>query len=124
MTAIGHRVTPSLLARDLRETRAFYVDRLGFRQSASEPEKDDPHWIEVTRDGIVLQFYDDPPVGTPTAPVMSGTLYLYPDSVLDLAEEWRETIRFEWGPEVMHYGMREFAIRDPNGYLFAFTEPA
>jgi len=24
----------------------------------------------------------------------------------------------------MDYGMREFAIQDPNGYYLAFTEPA
>jgi hypothetical protein len=24
----------------------------------------------------------------------------------------------------MDYGMREFGIRDPNGYYLAFTEPA
>jgi hypothetical protein len=31
---------------------------------------------------------------------------------------------FAWGPEVMEYGMREFGVRDPNGYFLAFTEPA
>lgn len=34
------------------------------------------------------------------------------------------TFPFALGPEVMDYGMREFAIQDPNGYYLAFTEPA
>ena len=29
----------------------------------------------------------------------------------------------EWGPEDMPYGMTEFAVRDPNGYLLSFGSP-
>ena len=29
----------------------------------------------------------------------------------------------EWGPEDMSYGMREFAIKDPDGYLLSFGQP-
>ena len=28
----------------------------------------------------------------------------------------------EWGPEVYWYGRREFAVRDPDGYLLIFSE--
>jgi hypothetical protein len=28
----------------------------------------------------------------------------------------------EWDPEVYSYRRREFAVRDPNGYLLIFTE--
>lgn len=66
----------------------------------------------------------DPPCGTPQAPVCSGTFYIFPESVQRLAEELCGKVEFAWGPEVMPYGMREFGIRDPNGYYLAFTEPA
>ena len=55
---------------------------------------------------------------------MSGTLYLYPDNVDALADELRGKVAFAWGPETMDYGMREFAVQDPNGYYIAFTESA
>jgi hypothetical protein len=32
-------------------------------------------------------------------------------------------VPIEWGPEVYFYGRREFAVRDPDGYLLIFTEP-
>ena len=32
------------------------------------------------------------------------------------------SVAIEWGPEVYHYGCREFAIKDPNGYVLAFSE--
>lgn len=31
-------------------------------------------------------------------------------------------VAIEWGPEAYSYGRREFAIKDPNGYLLVFSE--
>ena len=117
------RVVPSLLAKDIGETRAFY-EKLGFALSGAHPDERNTTWIELQRDGVTLQFHSDPPGNTPSEPVCSGTFYLFPQSVDALAEEFRGNVEFAWGPEVMSYGMREFGIRDPNGYFLAFTEPA
>lgn len=35
----------------------------------------------------------------------------------------RGRVEILWGPEVYHYGMREFAIKDDNGYTLSFGEP-
>lgn len=45
-------------------------------------------------------------------------------SVDAVAEDVAGRAEIAWGPEVMPYGMRELAIRDPDGYLLAFSEPA
>jgi catechol 2,3-dioxygenase-like lactoylglutathione lyase family enzyme len=124
VTTLTNRVVPSLLARDLPATVVFYQSILGFQLTGHHPSATQPVWVEVARDGVVLQFYAEPPKGTPTVPVLSGTLYFHPVSVMSLAAELSGRVPFEWGPEVMEYGMREFAIRDPNGYLLAFTESA
>lgn len=118
---LGARVTVSLLAADLGRTLAFYQG-LGFRVTG-EYDDDDGTWAEVRRDSAVLQFFTDPPPGVPPRPALSGTIYFYPDDVAALAEEWQGKVAFEWGPEVMPYGMREFGLKDPNGYYLAFTEP-
>lgn len=120
---LGNRLVPSLLVRDLEATFAFY-DRLGFSRTGVFPDEGTPIWGEVARDGIALQFYTDPPKDTPTEPVLSGALYLYPSDVRALADEFKDVTPFAWGPEIMAYGMREFAIQDPDGYYLAFTEPA
>lgn len=122
-TSIGSRLVPALLVGDMAETLDFYR-KLGFRLTGCHPERPDPVWAEVQRDSVTLQFHTDPPSGTPPTPVCSGTFYLFPDSVTDLAEELRGKVAFAWGPEVMDYGMREFAVQDPNGYYLAFSEPA
>ena len=117
------KLVPALLVRDMSETLAFY-QKLGFKLTGCYPNHAAPIWAEVTRDSAVFQFHTDPPHGTPPEPICSGTFYIFPESVLQLAEELQGKVSFAWGPEVMDYGMREFAVQDPNGYFIAFTEPA
>ena len=118
----GARIVPSLLVQDLELTLAFY-EKLGFTQSGTDPG-DRPVWAEVTWSDVSIQFYTDPPHGTPVEPIMSGTLYVQTSNVPDLARSLDGVVSFAWGPEVMDYGMLEFAVQDPNGYFIAFTQPA
>jgi catechol 2,3-dioxygenase-like lactoylglutathione lyase family enzyme len=120
---IGRRLVPALLVRDMRETLAFY-ENLGFAVTGCFPDHSVPTWAEVTRDAVVLQFHTEPPHGTPTQPICSGTFYIFPESVPKLADELKGKVEFAWGPEVMPYGMREFGVQDPDGYFIAFAEPA
>jgi catechol 2,3-dioxygenase-like lactoylglutathione lyase family enzyme len=113
-------LTLSLLAKNLAATRAFY-ERLGFCLSGGDPSSG---WMELKRGGAVLQFYSEPPAGTPPTPVLSGTIYVRIDDVDALARTVDGLSPLEWGPETMDYGMREFALRDPDGYLIAFAAPS
>ena len=121
--SLGNQLIPALLTSDMSNTLAFFR-RLGFEVTGAAPDEASATWAEITRDGIVIQFHTEPPVGTAPIPIMSGTLYVFPDSVAALAEEFREHVEFAWEPEVMPYGLFEFGIQDPNGYYFAFAEPA
>jgi catechol 2,3-dioxygenase-like lactoylglutathione lyase family enzyme len=122
-TLADARMVPALLVRDMAETLEFY-SRLGFTLRGCAPAPDSPTWAEVERGAVRLQFHSDPPQGTPASPVCSGTFYVYADDIPALAREFEDNVEFAWGPEVMHYGMLEFGIRDPNGYYLAFTQPA
>ena len=124
--SLGSRVVPSLMVRDLDESLHFYVEKLDFEVTGRYPETGEPDWAEVRRDAVVLQFFaaSSAPEGLPARPGLSGTLYFYPASVMKLAGELRGKVLFEWGPEVMDYGLREFAVRDPDGYFLAFAESA
>jgi hypothetical protein len=53
----------------------------------------------------------------------TADLYLGSDDVLGLHAAIKDLVKVEWGPEVYFYGRREFAVRDPDGYLLIFTEP-
>lgn len=121
-TSLGERLVPALLVRDMAETLNFY-EKLGFQVTGCHPQREQANWAELQRDGITLQFYTEPPHGTPFQPVCSGTFYLFPKCVDALAAEFCSKVTFAWGPELMDYGLFEFGIRDPNGYFFAFAEP-
>ncbi len=120
---LGDTLVPSLLVQDMAATLEFYAV-LGFEITGRFPEAADFTWAEVSCGELRLQFFTEPPRHTPQQPVFSGTLYFFPDSVEALAAELRDKVDFAWGPEIMDYGCREFAVRDPNGYFLAFTEPA
>jgi lactoylglutathione lyase len=121
---LGQRVVPCLLVSDMRETLDFYINSLGFTQTGYYPIVSDPEWTEVRRDGVALHFYAESPHGTRYAPICSGIFYFYPESVVALADELRDKVQFAWPLHVTDAGMREFRIRDPNGYVLAFVEPA
>jgi catechol 2,3-dioxygenase-like lactoylglutathione lyase family enzyme len=124
MTAdLGSRLVPALLVRNMAETLAFYR-KLGFEVTDADPSEEKASWAQVRRGSIALQFHTEAPEGTPKTPVCSGTFYVFPDSVARLAEEFRGRVELAWGPEVMEYGLREFGVKDPNGYYLAFAEPA
>lgn len=114
-------MVPSLLASDMQRTIEFFSN-LGFRLDDAYPNASAPTWIALTRDGVTLMFYSEPPHGTPQLPTCSGTFYLYPENLDTLIDDYQRIVRFVWGPAVMPYGKREFAIKDPNGYYFAFVE--
>ena len=121
MARLASAVIPCLRAADMAETIDFY-ERLGFHVAGRFHQDGEIAWCEVARDSARIHFhaFDHPEM--PAVPVMSGVLYFRPDDVLALAAEWKDKVLFYWGPEIMQYGWREFAFRDPNGYIIAFCE--
>jgi catechol 2,3-dioxygenase-like lactoylglutathione lyase family enzyme len=123
-TNLGHRVLPALLVTDMRKTLDFYVDRLGFVQTGYYPIESDPIRTEVRRDGVAIILFTEAMRLAGETPTFTGTFYVFPESVDRLADEFRGKVPFQWGPEDTEFGIHEFAIRDPNGYLLVFAEPA
>ena len=56
------------------------------------------------------------------SPVLSGTLYFYPEDVRALWALAQSEAHIEWELQTMDYGTTEFGIRDPNGFVLAFAE--
>jgi catechol 2,3-dioxygenase-like lactoylglutathione lyase family enzyme len=121
-TKLGHRVLPCLFVADMRETLDFYIDVLGFTQTGYFPIESEPIRTEVRRDGVALILFSEGRHVDSDTPTFTGALYIFPESVDRLAEELNGRVAFEWGPENSELGMREFAIRDPNGYILVFAE--
>jgi catechol 2,3-dioxygenase-like lactoylglutathione lyase family enzyme len=109
-------LTPMLQTSDMDRTIAWYSDVLGFRCVRRMGDG----WCRLEQGGVSLMFMHNDHLGAPQA---TATQYIYVDDVTALWERLKDRIPAEWGPEDMPYGMREFAIRDPDGYLLSFGEP-
>lgn len=118
----GDRVSVMLKTQDMAATLDWYR-RAGFVLRGRFPDDGEPSWIEVERDGVVLQFLAGE-TPWPGSPSLTGTIYFYPESVNEIHEQIRDEIEPAWGPVVREWGMLEMGLQDPNGYFLTFTEPA
>jgi uncharacterized glyoxalase superfamily protein PhnB len=109
-------LVPMLQTLDMERTIAWYESILGFQwQGQQEGE-----WCRLGRDGISIMFMTNAHLGPPHA---TATQYFSVDNADALWELLKENCQAEWGPEDMPYGLREFAIKDPNCYLLSFGSP-
>ena len=113
-------ITPFLKTKDLDETIRFYVELLGFVVGSQWPA-DKPTDCILDNGHMHIAFGTDPH-NWYREPGLSGQLWIDVDDVMALHAKLAGKVSMEWGPEVYGYGRREFAIKDPNGYLLAFSQ--
>jgi catechol 2,3-dioxygenase-like lactoylglutathione lyase family enzyme len=107
-------LTPMLQSGDLQRTIDWYESVLGFRCIGREDG-----WCRLEREGVTLMFMRNDHVGEPHA---TAVQYIYVNDLPSLWASIKGRVTAEWGPEQMPYGMMEFAIKDPDGYLLSFGE--
>jgi catechol 2,3-dioxygenase-like lactoylglutathione lyase family enzyme len=114
------QVTPRLPVSDLSRTIAFYRDHFGFEVNVIWPRQI-PTFAILRRDGVGLSFFES--IDHQTGVIGYAELYIEVIDAQTLHDSLKTRLPIEWGPEVYSYGRREFAMRDPDGYLIIFTEP-
>jgi uncharacterized glyoxalase superfamily protein PhnB len=106
---------PMLEVTDLDETIGFYRDVLGF-----ECLNRMQGWAAL-RHGCVEIMLSLPNAHIPfERPIFTGSFYFYPDDVDALWNQLKDKTTIVYPIENFYYGMREFAIRDNNGYCLQF----
>jgi catechol 2,3-dioxygenase-like lactoylglutathione lyase family enzyme len=112
---------PMLSVADLERTTAFYCGRLGFRvlNSFGRPK---PVWCMLERDKVRLMFNQPPGTEVVPRPKDHQVYYFYPDKVAALHAEWKSAGLAVTDLRVTIYGMKEFELRDPDGYWLWFGE--
>ena len=109
---------PILWVNDVRETIDWYVATLGFEE-ANYIEK--WSWGQVIKDEIRVMF------GRPTEFVrqgkseFTGSLYFNVDDVETIWQN-KDSPYVYYSLETFEYEMKEFAIKDPNGYILQFGQ--
>ena len=108
-------LTPMLEVTDMDETIGFYHEVLGF-ECANRMEG----WALLLNHDVEIM------ISLPNAhapfdkPRFTGSLYMKLDDVDALWQRVKDKTTVVYPLENFHYGMREFAIRDNNGYCLQF----
>lgn len=122
------KLTPNLLVADVSRSLAFYTDILGFSRGMTVPEQPPFVFASVTS-GPVEIFFNDAVATIEEYPALAGrsigasaTLFIEVEGIeafyaqLDGRVTVAKPLHTQW------YGMKEFAISDPDGYLLTFAE--
>lgn len=119
-------LTPLLNVEDVSQSAAFYRDVLGFEIESSFENDARLLWVRISRGPVALMLNEH---GEESTARRSGSRYrnavLY-FAVEDTAELHAKLSSKGFEPGELHdeeYGVREFGLRDPDGYELAFTSP-
>ena len=111
-----NNLTPMLEVTDMEETIGFYHDLLGF-----ECTNRVDGWALLLNFGVEIMICL-PNAHTPfDKPCFTGSLYMKLDDVDVLWQRIKDKTTVVYPLENFFYGMREFAIRDNNGYCLQFA---
>lgn len=101
-------------SKHLRETVAFYTDKLGF---TCDEMSEEWGWASLSKDGVGLMVAKPNSEMPFEEPLFTGSIYISTDDVDGLWEKLKDEVSLAYGLEDFEYGMREFAIYDNNGYM-------
>lgn len=120
-------LTPNLMVEDVAATVEWYRERLDADVIDEVSAADESIWAHLAIDDVRLMFQDresleeELPAMTGAAIGGSFTMYVDVDDVEALSERLAEEAR-PLPMRTASYGRREFAVRDPNGYVLWFGE--
>lgn len=124
MAARLTNLRPMLAVTDLPRTVRFYVEKLGF--SCSAMFGNPPVWAEVVRDGVGLTFNTPPRAeverDVPRKSKDYQIFYMNSDDLVGLHAEFMSRGVEVGALRVTIYGMKEFEVRDPDGYWLWFGQ--
>jgi uncharacterized glyoxalase superfamily protein PhnB len=122
------KLTPNLVVSNVERSIAFYRDVLGFTLTATVPDAS-PYVFAIVQSGGVEIFLNAPEPAIAEYPAFAnrsigGTLTLYIEvrGIRTLYETLQTQVPIVVPLEKKFYGVTEFVIQDPDGYLMTFGE--
>jgi lactoylglutathione lyase len=125
---VFNKLTPNLLVATVERSLAFYVDTLGFARGMTVPDESPFAFASVTSGPIEIFFNDAAGAvkeypGFAGKPIgCTGTLFVEVQGIDALHDRLKPSVTIVMPIETKFYGMREFAIEDPDGYVITFAE--
>jgi lactoylglutathione lyase len=121
-------VTPNLLVQNVERSTSFYRDVLGFQIKETVPDKSPFVFVWLARDDVPVFLNDSKVVEQELASTAGRTfggtvtMYFVIKGVDELHADVAPKVKVVTPLKTQFYGMREFAIEDPDGHLLTFAE--
>jgi uncharacterized glyoxalase superfamily protein PhnB len=121
-------VAPNLLVRDVRKSTEFYRDVLGFTMGETVPDQEPFVFVWMKHDEVSV-FLNDIKAATEDYPAAAslpqgGTaaMYFIISDVDGYHAKVAPSTKVIMPLKTQFYGMREFAVADPDGHIITFAE--
>ena len=121
-------LTPNLVVSDIDRSLRFYREVLGFSVVTTVPDAEPFVFVWLQRDDVQV-FLNAQQAAAAEYPELaatvaggSWTMFIVTDAVDDLHASLSGKARVVMPLETKFYGMREFAIVDPDGFVITFAE--
>ena len=124
------KLTPNLIVADVERSLTFYTNVLGFTRGITVPEQAPFVFASVVSGGVEI-FFNEKHTAAKEFPMLaaqplgtSGTMYLEVESgtIERLHERLKPAVTIVMPLVTQWYGVKEFVIADPDGYLITLAE--
>ena len=123
------KLTPNLIVSSVERSLAFYTEVLGFARGVTVPDESPLVFAAVTS-GPVEIFLNDKSTVAKESPQFAGLsiggggnmMFIEVEEIDPLHERLKPNVKIVLPIVTQWYGMREFAITDPDGYVITFAQ--
>lgn len=121
-------LTPNLMVSSVNKTIDFYNEVFGFETAITVPEEGDLNWAMITKDSVRLMIQkresleEDLLIFKNESIGGSFTLFIEVDDVEEVYNKAKGKCELIEEMKTTFYGMKEFTVRDINGYVLTFAE--
>ena len=133
------KLTPNFSVRDVKDTILFYQDVLGFKLEMVVPNNENIieqnltegkiyNYAMMSKDEVFVMFLEerclkeDIPVFKNVTQGASLLFYIDVEGINIVYDSLRDKVEIVKDIERTWYGMKEFYIKDCNGYILGFRE--
>jgi uncharacterized glyoxalase superfamily protein PhnB len=122
------KLTPNLMVENVNRTIEFYTGVLGVELLTTVPEEGQFDWAMMRRDTVEIMFQARSSLGGEIPMLVDvpigGSLTFYTEvaGLKELYDQLKDQVEIVQDLHTTFYGTQEFAFRDSNGYLLAFSE--
>jgi uncharacterized glyoxalase superfamily protein PhnB len=123
------KLTPNLVVPNVEASLNFYRSVLGFQPGMTVPEKPPYVFGSVTSDAVEI-FFNDHKTVAEDYPALGAkpiggslTLFIEVEGIAELFKKVQQHgAKITMPMKDQFYGMREFAMEDPDGWVITFAE--